>query len=147
MRTNHKILATAILAATISLPTSAQNVLEEVIVTAQKREEGLQDTAIAITAITGSMMDDLNISSAGDYEALVPSLSVRDEPSRLFLRGVGRVTNTLGTEPGVALYRDGVYTSELNELNRATSLTTERIEVLRGPPGHIIWAQHQWRRH
>jgi len=138
MKTNHKILATAILAVTVSLPTLAQNVLEEVIVTAQKREEGLQDTAIAITAITSDMLDGLNISSAGDYEALVPSLSVRDEPSRLFLRGVGRVTNTLGTEPGVALYRDGIYSSELNELNRSSSLTTERIEVLRGPQGTLF---------
>jgi iron complex outermembrane recepter protein len=135
---NKKALVAAILAASTSLPAAAQMMLEEVIVTAQKRETGLQDTSIAITALTSDMMDDLNINTAGDYEAIVPSLSVRDEPSRLFLRGVGRVTNTLGTEPGIALYRDGIYSSELNELNRSSSLTTERIEVLRGPQGTLF---------
>jgi iron complex outermembrane receptor protein len=137
LTTKTRLLGAAIAAtAGISMNASAQ--LEEVIVTAQKREEGLQDTAIAITAISGSMMDDLNISNSGDYEALVPSLSVRDSPARLFLRGIGRVTNTLGTEPGVAVYTDQVYSSEINVLNRATSLTTERVEILRGPQGTLF---------
>ncbi|KAA1194320.1 TonB-dependent receptor [Pseudohalioglobus sediminis] len=138
MNTKHRIMAAAVCAATTSLPVVAESMLEEVIVTAQKRETGLQDTSIAITALSGDALDDLNITSAGDYEALVPSLSVREEPSRLFLRGIGRVTNTLGTEPGIGLYRDGIYSSELNELNRSTSLTTERIEVLRGPQGTLF---------
>ena len=75
MTSKHKILASATLAAIVSLDASAQMVLDEVIVVAQKREENLQDTAIAITAIGADMMDDLNISSSGDYEAVVPSLS------------------------------------------------------------------------
>ncbi|MDH3991997.1 MAG: TonB-dependent receptor, partial [Gammaproteobacteria bacterium] len=104
LKTRKSTLAAATLAASIAMPAAAQNVLEEVIVTAQKREEGLQDTAIAISAIGAGMMDELNIRDSSDYEAIVPSLSVRDNPSRLFLRGVGRVTNSLGTEPGVAVY-------------------------------------------
>jgi iron complex outermembrane receptor protein len=139
--TRKKVLAAATLAASVSLPTAAQNtqnVLEEVIVVAQKRAENLQDTAIAITAIGGTMMDELNITSSADYEALVPSLSVRDNPSRLFIRGVGRVTNSLGTEPGVAVYLDQVYTSEITVLGRSNSLTTERVEVLRGPQGTLF---------
>ena len=138
LKTRKSLLAAATLAASIAMPAAAQNVLEEVIVTAQKREEGLQDTAIAITAIGGAMMDELNIRSSSDYEAIVPSLSVRDNPSRLFLRGVGRVTNSLGTEPGVAVYLDQVYTESFEVLSRATSLTTERIEVLRGPQGTLF---------
>jgi len=138
LKTRKSLLAAATLAASIAMPAAAQNVLEEVIVTAQKREEGLQDTAIAITAIGGAMMDELNIRSSSDYEAIVPSLSVRDNPSRLFLRGVGRVTNSLGTEPGVAVYQDQVYTESFEVLSRATSLTTERIEVLRGPQGTLF---------
>jgi iron complex outermembrane receptor protein len=138
MTSKHKILASATLAAIVSLDASAQMVLEEVIVVAQKREENLQDTAIAITAIEADMMDDLNISSSGDYEAVVPSLSVRDVPARLFVRGIGRVTNSLGTEPGIAVYTDQVYSSEIGVLNRASSLTTARVEVLRGPQGTLF---------
>jgi len=139
MKSNYTALATATLAAIVGLEASAQQpVLEEVIVVAQKREESLQDTAIAITALTSGMFDDLNISNSGDYEAIVPSLSVRDVPARLFVRGVGRVTNSLGTEPGVAVYVDQAYSSEIGILNRASSLTTERVEVLRGPQGTLF---------
>ena len=133
-------LYSATLAAIVSLPTVAQEagMLEEVVVTAQKRAEDLQDTAIAITAISGSTMDDLNISNSEDYEAIVPSLSVRTSPNRLFLRGIGRVTNSLGTEPGVAVYLDQIYTSEITVLGRANSLTTQQVDVLRGPQGTLF---------
>ena len=133
-----KILAAATLGASLSLPVSAQHALEEVIVTAEKRAENLQDTPIAITSINAAMLDDLNISNSGDYEAVVPSLVVRDVPARLFIRGVGRVTNSLGTEPGIAVYQDGVYASEIGVLNRATSLTTQQVDVLRGPQGTLF---------
>ena len=139
MKIQRTALAAATLAAIIGLDAAAQQpVLEEVIVVAQKREESLQETAIAITALTSDMFDSLNISNSGDYEAIVPSLSVRDEPARLSLRGVGRVTNSLGTEPGIAVYVDQVYNSEIGTLSRATSLTTERVEVLRGPQGTLF---------
>ena len=132
-----KTLLAATLAASISLPAAAQNVLEEVIVVAQKREESLQDTVIAITALGSETLDNLNISNSSDFEAVVPSLSVRNAPRRLFLRGVGRVTNSLGTDPGIALYIDQVYTDSIGSLSRASSLTMERVEVLRGPQGTL----------
>jgi iron complex outermembrane receptor protein len=134
------LLFAATAAAVFSTPALAQptGALEEVIVTAQKRSENLQDTAIAITAISGSMMDDLNITNSGDYEAIVPSLAVRDVPARLFIRGVGRVTNSLGTEPGIAVYTDGVYSSEIGVLGRSTSLNTQQLDVLRGPQGTLF---------
>ncbi len=138
-QTKLNVLCCATVAAVFSLPALAQEgMLEEVIVTAQKRAEDLQDTAIAITAISASTMDDLNISNSEDYEAIVPSLSVRTSPNRLFLRGIGRVTNSLGTEPGVAVYLDQVYTSEIGVLGRASSLTTQQLDVLRGPQGTLF---------
>jgi iron complex outermembrane receptor protein len=112
--------------------------LEEVVVTAQKREENLQDTALAITAFTSDSLDQLNITTAEDYEALVPSLSYRGTPERLSIRGVGRVSNSLGLDPGIAIYRDGIYNSEAGILSRANSLTTARVEVLRGPQGTLF---------
>jgi iron complex outermembrane receptor protein len=133
------LLAAAVLAASVAVPAQSQNtILEEVVVTAQKREESLQDTAIAISAFSSDMLDDLNVMNSSDYEAIIPSLSVRDSPSRLFIRGVGRVTNSLGTDPGVAVYLDQIYTSEITALGRANSLTTERVEVLRGPQGTLF---------
>jgi iron complex outermembrane receptor protein len=138
MKINRTILATATLAATFSLESYAQLMLEEVIVTAQKREASLQDTAIAITALTSESFDALNIKNSTDFEAIVPSLSVRNAPRRLFLRGVGRTTGSLGTDPGVAVYNDQIYGSSIGAMNRVSSLTTERIEVLRGPQGTLF---------
>jgi iron complex outermembrane receptor protein len=133
-----KVLAAVIVAASISLPAAAQNVLEEVIVVAQKRESNLQDTAIAITALSSDTLDNLNISNSSDFEAIVPSLSVRNAPRRLFLRGIGRVTNSLGTDPGIAVYNDQVYGDSIGALSRASSLTMARVEVLRGPQGTLF---------
>ena len=139
LRPTLRLLCAAVATVTSAAPVLAQQtILEEVIVTAQKRAENLQDTAISITAIGNDAFDDLNISSSADYEAIVPSLSVRDAPSRLFLRGVGRVTNSLGTDPGVAVYLDQVYTSEISVLGRSNSLTTEQIDILRGPQGTLF---------
>jgi iron complex outermembrane receptor protein len=133
---NKTLLALAVTTSLASTNVAAQ--MEEVIVSAQKRDENLQDTVIAITAVSGDLMDELNISSSSDYEAIVPSLSARDNPARLFLRGVGRVTGSLGTDPGVAIYIDQAYTSSFTVLARANSLTTERVEVLRGPQGTLF---------
>jgi iron complex outermembrane receptor protein len=133
---NKTLLALAVTTSLASTNVAAQ--LEEVIVVAQKRAENLQDTAIAITAVSGDLMDELNISSSSDYEAVVPSLSVRNSPARLFLRGVGRITNSLGTDPGVAIYIDQAYTPSFTALNRANSLTTKQVEVLRGPQGTLF---------
>ncbi|MEH6611666.1 MAG: TonB-dependent receptor [Halioglobus sp.] len=133
---NKTLLALAVTTALASTNVAAQ--LEEVIVVAQKRAENLQDTAIAITAVSGDLMDELNISNSSDYEAVVPSLSLRNSPARLFLRGVGRITGSLGSDPGVAIYIDQAYTSSFTALNRANSLTTKQVEVLRGPQGTLF---------
>lgn len=121
----------------LSTPVQAERVLEEVLVVAQRRVQNLQKTPIAITALQSTDLDTPNITNSSDFEAIVPSLSIRDAPRRLFLRGIGRATNVLGTEPGVATYTDQVYFSEPAQLSRASSLTMERIEVLRGPQGTL----------
>jgi iron complex outermembrane receptor protein len=110
--------------------------LEEIIVTASKRETVVQDTAIAITAFSQSMLEDLNINTPFMYEALTPSLSFQQTPNRLSIRGIGRFDNSLGISPGVAIYNDGIFTAE------ATSLATQpinmtRTEILRGPQGTL----------
>jgi iron complex outermembrane receptor protein len=115
----------------------AAGVLEEVLVVAQRRTENLQEIPIAVTALQADALDALNIVNTSDFEAVVPSLSIRDAPRRLFIRGIGRATNSLGTEPGIAVYTDQVYNSEPTLMGVASSLTMERIEILRGPQGTL----------
>jgi iron complex outermembrane recepter protein len=140
------------LAAAIALPISlcshsvtAQSdlpavALEEIIVTATKRATSLQDTAIAVTAFSSSMMEELNVVSPFSYEKLVPSLTYQQNPNRISIRGVGRFTNALGVSPGVAIYNDGIYQAEAASLS-TQPINIERSEILRGPQG-TLWGRN-----
>lgn len=110
--------------------------LEEIIVTSTKRETALSDTAIAITAFTRGKRDRLGIEGLQDFADMTPGLTAQDAPNRLSIRGVGRLTNALGSDPGVGIYKDGIFTSETATIG-STTLTTERVEVLRGPQGTL----------
>jgi len=121
---------------------SAQGLLEEVVVTAQKREATLSDTPIAITALTSDQISALGIYSAQDVANFTPSMSYQEtagggEGNRVYIRGIGRETNTTGTEPGVGVYNNGFYTSEAAALSTPVDLL-ERVEVLRGPQGTLF---------
>lgn len=120
---------------------AATSVLEEVIVTAEKRESSLLETAIAITALTSDQLKDLNVVTQQDVANITPSMSYQEtagggEGNRIYLRGIGRETSSLGTEPGVGLYNNGFYTTESSILNGAYDRIA-RIEVLRGPQGTL----------
>jgi iron complex outermembrane receptor protein len=136
-----KILFTAV--ATFSASTVfAQGMLEEVIVTAQKRQTTLSDTPIAITAVSADQIKNLGLTSAQDIANFTPSMSFQEEASggegnRIYIRGIGRETNTTGTEPGVGIYRNGFYTSEAASVVQPVDLV-ERIEILRGPQGTLF---------
>jgi len=110
--------------------------IEEIVVTAEKREGKLQETPIAVTAFTNEGMKKQVINNANDYTLIVPSFSYREYPNRAFIRGIGRNENALGLDPGVAIYNDGVYTSETSPLF-SSSFGVERIEILRGPQGTL----------
>ncbi len=112
--------------------------LEEIIVTSSKRETNLSDTAVSASVFSSDKLTNLQITNGTDYEALVPSLTFRQGPgSRIFIRGIGRVSNTLGLDPGVAVYNDGIYSSDAELLN-SSSLNQERVEILRGPQGTLF---------
>ena len=136
-----KILFTA-LASLSAGSVFAQGMLEEVIVTAQKRETTLSDTPIAITALSADMIKDLGIYTAQDVANFTPSMSFQEEAgggegNRVYLRGIGRETNVLGTEPGVGVYNNGFYSTESAALAQPVDLV-ERIEILRGPQGTLF---------
>ncbi len=131
--------STALILAFISfvmLPFAAVAELEEIVVTAEKRDSTVQDTPLAISAFAEEMRDDLGILGAEDIANYTPGMTYNGTPNQIFIRGVGRTTNALGSEPGVAIYRDGIYTNEAASVSDNTFFV-ERIEVLRGPQGTL----------
>ena len=139
-----KMLSYAVAGAVLGMPvvSYSQGVLEEIVVTATKREASLADTAIAITAISSEQRISLGIYTAQDVANITPSMSFQQnagggEGNRIYLRGIGRETNTTGTEPGVGVYDNGFYANESAALAAPIDLT-ERIEILRGPQGTLF---------
>src|SRR5688500_6589752 len=127
------ISATAAMAKDTARSTS---VLEEIVVTAQKRSESLQDIPVAVSAFTSEVRDLIGINTIGDLTDLTPGLSYATTLDRMSLRGIGRLTNNYGSDPGIATYSDGFYTASNVEAGKR-SIHTERIEVLRGPQGTL----------
>ena len=131
------------LAATIALLAvgglSAQdNALEEIIVTAEKREASLQDTALAITAVGGEMLENGGLDEIEDLSLDVPSLvfSRAGGEAQVYIRGVGTNLFGIGQDSSVAVHQDGVYQGRA-QMGLTQFLDVERVEVLRGPQGTL----------
>ena len=111
---------------------------QAIVITARKREESLQDVPVAVTAITGDVLEQRGLASVRDIAAITPGLNISgDGVGRAFLsiRGVG-TTLVQSVQPGVGLFIDGVYQPNTSFLNNPL-LDVERIEVLRGPQGTL----------
>jgi iron complex outermembrane receptor protein len=113
--------------------------LEEITVTAQKREENIQDVPIAITAQTAEMLDRVNIENTDDLSIAVPGMQITRQLNALntFIRGVGTINGAAGSEPSVPVYVDGVYNPFINT-NIMEFNNIDRIEVLKGPQGTLF---------
>jgi iron complex outermembrane receptor protein len=119
-------------------------VLEEsdvIVVTARKREENVQEVPVAITVVTGEMLEDQGAADISDIQASVPNLSLfegRNQSTTLtaFMRGVGQADPLWGVDPGVGLYLDDVYIARPQGA-LLDVFDLERIEVLRGPQGTL----------
>lgn len=115
--------------------------IEDIVVTAQKREESLQKTPISAAAFTGAALESRGIANLTDLQAQVPNLQLTPHPnsattSRIFIRGVGNIDDQITQDPSVAVYMDGIYIGRSQGLaNEVAEL--ERIEVLRGPQGSL----------
>jgi len=116
--------------------------LEEVVVTAQFREERLQDTPIAITAVSDEMLRARGQTSIVQLTNEAPSVQLRPAPAAFgpglnaFIRGIGQGDFNFAFEPGVGVYVDDVYYSTLHGAV-LDLLDLERVEVLRGPQGTL----------
>ena len=126
----------------LALPAFAQstsgssNVIEELVVTAEKREQSLQDVPVAVSAFTSAKRELVGINSIQDMTNFTPGLQYNSSTDRISLRGVGRQTNVLSADASVANYNDGVYETFAVQAGRST-LFLDRVEILRGPQGTL----------
>jgi len=117
---------------------AATTPLEEVVVTAQKREESLQDVNVAVTALRDEQLARQQITNIQDLQMLVPSVSAGHDFAfpKLFVRGIGLSSSFTGVDPSVALHVDGAYVSQ-STVQLGSFFDLDRIEVLRGPQGTL----------
>jgi len=113
--------------------------LEEIVVTAQKRAENLQQVPIAITAITASQLSAAGVGNSLDLAVMTSSLSTSDDAGYYMprLRGIGTSSFGPGIENAVASYVDGVYIASA-PASLFTLNNISRIEVLKGPQGTLF---------
>jgi iron complex outermembrane recepter protein len=113
--------------------------LEEIVVTAQRRKENLQDVPISVTAITSSNLAAAGIGGTSQLGQVVPSVQfTRSGPGAIFfIRGVGNSSGGTGEEGANAFYIDGVYLGDLTQAGLDFN-NIERIEVLKGPQGTLF---------
>jgi iron complex outermembrane receptor protein len=134
------VLALAAPAAAQAQQAGASSGIEEIVVTAQRREERLQDVGIAVTALGPDQLAELNINVATDITRVVPSLKMNAYSSSQVvfnIRGVSQNDYGDQQEPPVAVYQDDSYSSSIN-LASFPVFDLARVEVLRGPQGTLF---------
>ncbi len=135
------LAAVVIVGVGTTAPAHAQSIIEEIVVTATKREENIGTVPVAVTAISGNTIESAGMTSLENIQALVPSLSYgkggTNRNSNLSLRGVGTISFAVGAEPGVSTVVDGVVLARQGQAF-AELYDIERVEVLRGPQGTLF---------
>ena len=118
----------------------AQAILEEVMVTATKRPESLQDIPVTVTVFNSETIQEAGINNAEDLAILTPSLNINSNLSpfnaRLTIRGVGTAQTDPALEPSVGMFIDGVFLGR-SGLGMSDLTDIQRIEVLQGPQGTL----------
>lgn len=139
-------LSASALAIAAALPAHAQEAgeeaaIEEIIVTAQKVAENVQDVPIALTALSGDRLEQTGTTSLESIGRLVPSVTFRkgttSANSAIVMRGVGTITFSVAAEPSVSTVVDGVVLSRSGQAF-IDLVDAERLEVLRGPQGTLF---------
>lgn len=113
--------------------------ISDIVVTAQRRDERLQDVPISVSAVTAKALENSGVKSSADLYRLVPSLTVNTTNGRFFprIRGIGNEITNPAYENGVATYIDGVYVASTAG-GIMTLSNVDRIEVLKGPQGTLF---------
>ena len=115
--------------------------LDKLVVTAQKREEALQDVPVVVTALSEEILKDTGVRDVKDLQVLVPGLTVTSTQNEAIttarIRGIGTVGDNVGLESSVGVVIDGVYRPR-NSVGFGDLGELERIEVLKGPQGTVF---------
>ena len=122
-------------------PAHAQDlVIEEVIVTATKRPESIQDIPIAVSAFTSAQLAEAGVKDIRDIAGQTPGLSIKsrgDTEASVFIRGIGSQAPGIGADPAVGIYIDGLYAARGTNAT-AAFFDVERLEVIKGPQGTLF---------
>ena len=134
-------LAVTLPATSISSHSNAEQLIEEIIVTASKRENTLQESSVAVSVVTSDAIEKAQILDLRDLQSIVPSLRVNQlqnsSNTNFNIRGFGNGANNPGIEPSVGVFIDGVYRSRsAAQISDLPNL--ERVEVLRGPQSTLF---------
>ncbi|MFT7405159.1 TonB-dependent receptor [Zhongshania sp.] len=148
LNTRRFYCSASLLSAFLSVPlvvaeesnSNTRAVLEEVVVTARRREEGLQETPLAITALSSDYLDAMGVTSIADVETLSPSLQFSQtnyKAPAIFIRGIGQRSGNPVLDPGVGVYLNGVYIPR-SDAQLLDAVDVANIQVLRGPQGTLF---------
>lgn len=145
MRTKRIFPVTILSAALLISSNIASAQLEEIVVTARKTAEDIQDVPISISAFSGDAIEELGVEDLADVAKFAPNVSFDGAAavsgssigSTVFIRGIGQTDFTLNSDPGVGIYIDGVYVARsIGGLLDLVEIDT--VEVLRGPQGTLF---------
>ncbi|MBB3955577.1 iron complex outermembrane receptor protein [Novosphingobium sediminicola] len=141
MHLKYMLMASALIAAPAMAQdrNAGQNAgLQDIVVTAQRREENLQKAALAVSAVAGDTLVKQSVTQATDLSRLVPALQVAPAASftQIYMRGIGSFGANAFAEQGVAFNLDGIYLSR-PAAPAALFYDLERIEALKGPQGTL----------
>ena len=134
-----KAISATVIASAISLPAWSQ-MLEEVMVTATKRSESVQDVPLAITALSGEFVNKVNLDDVKDLVSFTPGITGNSQDSfidAISVRGIRTQDFGIGGDPSAAFFKNDLY--EGRNGSAVTSLyDIDRVEVLRGPQGFLF---------
>lgn len=137
----------AVMAASLAAEAQAQSSggLDEIVVTARRRAESLQQTPVAVTALSGEVLEERQVFQIADVGKFAPNVSFDSAANisgssasvTVFIRGVGQTDFNLTIDPGVGIYVDGVYVSR-SVGGLLDTVDLESVQVLRGPQGTLF---------
>ena len=138
LKSTRRIAIASIIGLALPALASAQSVIEEITVTAQKREQSLQDTAVAVTALSGSDLASNGVIDIARLDALAPGLQLglSGNDPRPAMRGA-RTQQVEANDVAIAFYTDGLYRPRHGQA-LAGFVDVNRVEVLRGPQGTLF---------
>jgi iron complex outermembrane receptor protein len=114
--------------------------LEEIIVTANRRQQSIQEVPMSVTAFTGQFFKDSGVTNLAGLEQYTPSLKITEgtdsNSTSIRIRGIGSVGTNVGIDPSVGLFIDGVYQGRAG-MSIGDLIDIERVEILRGPQGTL----------